>query len=204
MDRADGCILYYDCDSAFWRKEEKERLIIHTAGICNNFFSRDIIEKQHLRFPEKMAYEDNYFVKLYCFYVETYAYIAEPFYYYFINEDSTTQVQDPEFIYDRLKIEEMKIRKYKELGLFEKYKSAIEIDFLILYYLNSIGLFYTKMTKPPVDKVKEMTKRLHELFPNVAHNKYFKTDLRFREKAKYWIARICPGFLKILYKLLNR
>lgn len=182
--------------------DDKEQLIMHTAGICNNFFSNQIIQKNGLRFPEKMAYEDNYFVKLYCFYVEKYDYIDEPFYYYFVNANSTTQEMDPSHIFDRLLIEEKKLETYKEKNFYKEYQEAIAFDFLRLYYLNSIGLFFNKMRKPSIEKIKEMTKRLHELFPDITKNKYFKTNLQKNEKIKYWLAKTCPSSLKLIYKLI--
>ena len=71
--------------------QEQELLLLNTAGVCNNLYRRSIIEQEKLRFPEHLAYEDNAFVKIYTLYVKRYAYIPEPFYYYFGNPNSTTQ-----------------------------------------------------------------------------------------------------------------
>lgn len=198
QDRALGRFITFNGDL---NQEDKEWLFLNTAGVANNLFSREIIEKNQIYFPENLAYEDNYFVRLYCLYVKRYIYLPEPLYYYYKNPESTTQLKDPPYLLDRLKVEEMKILTYTERNLFKAYYDAIAIDFLRLYYLNSIGLFYRKSSTNPTKKIKKMTKRLHEMFPEITKNPYFRNYLRSADRVKYWIARFFPSGLFIIYKL---
>lgn len=48
----------------------------------NKLFKKSIIQKYHLRFPEKMLYEDHTFYYSYFLHVSTYSYINRPLYYY--------------------------------------------------------------------------------------------------------------------------
>ena len=179
--------------------KDRELLFIHTAGVCNNLFVRKIIEDNKIRFPEKLIYEDNYFVKLYMLYVKKYAYINKIFYDYREHASSTTKKINDKSQFDRLKIEELKLNAFVERGLYEKFKDAIDFDFLRLYYLNSIGLFM-RMDEVPFDKFKEMRTKVYPIIKYINKNKYYK-ELRKEELIKLRVSLISFRLLQLLYKI---
>lgn len=183
---------------------EKNYLFLYTAGVCSSLFKRKIIMDNHIFFPEGLAYEDNYFVKLYCLYVERYAFINEPLYYYYQNPFSTIHKEDGEHHFDRLKIELMKLDEFQARGFYEIYYDAICIDFIKLYYLNTIGLFFNRFTKVPYKKIIQMKKIMLDQFPDYKNTKYYRSYLNKADHVKLCLATISPYLLYLPYKLKRK
>lgn len=182
---------------------EHELLYLNTAGVWNNLYKRSIIETAELRFPEGLAYEDNAFVKLYTIYTKRYDYLPEPFYYYFGNPQSTTKQINSPWQFDRLEIEELKLRELTERGFRERYREAIDFDFLRLYYLNSLGVFFRR-DEIPWDLLRSMRQRVKEVIPEVTRNPYYQSELRKVERAKWHLGGFSLRLLALLYRVTIR
>lgn len=180
---------------------ERELLFLNTAGVWNNLYRRSIIESAKLRFPEGLAYEDNAFVKLYTVYVDHYDYLPKPFYYYFGNPQSTTKQINSTWQFDRLEIEELKLRELTDRGFRERFREAIDFDFLRLYYLNSLGIFFRR-DEVPWDLLRSMRSRVLELIPDVTKNHYYKTELRKAERIKWRLSGFSLRLLALYYRLI--
>lgn len=214
IDRQDGQREYYFddgnqrkllqslADDYYLNDEKISELFLSTAGVCNNLFSKNIIDKYNIRFPENLIYEDNYFVKLYMFYVRKYSYLNEVLYDYREHDKSTTKNVNDSSQFDRLKIEDLKLETFKKLGLYGIHKDAIDFDYLRLYYLNSIGLFMLR-DKVPYNLLKDMRKKINRLLPEIRQNKYFNM-LRKEEKFKFYLSLISFRLLRLAYKIKNK
>lgn len=182
---------------------EHELLYLNSAGVWNNLYRRSMIEDARLRFPEKLAYEDNAFVKLCTLYVDRYDYVPEQLYYYFGNPGSTTQQINSPWQFDRLEIEELKLRELQERGFRELYREAIDFDFFRLYYLNSLGIFFRR-DEIPWDLLKRMRQRVQEVIPDVTKNRYYQTELRKVERYKWHLSGYSLRLLELLYRIMLR
>ena len=70
----------------------------------------------------------------------------------------------------------MKLNKYKELGVFDLLHDEIEMDFLRMFYLNTLHILFTRFSDIPFDTIKFIQNKVLELFPNFEDNKLFADD----------------------------
>ena len=142
--------------------------------------------KSGVKFPEKILYEDNYWVAILMLYVKRYFHLAEDLYHYRQREDSTVHKKNAMHHVDRLAIEEMKLKTYHDLHIYERYREIIEQDFLREYYCRTLLTILVKYDNPPYDVFCHMNRRVMELYPD-----YKKTELAQNEG----IGRILLGLI---------
>ena len=183
--------LQYECGDIENLEIEKEKSIyeggdywIHswlqkanTAGlVLTSLFRKNLILENQIFFPEHLMYDDNYWQSVFLLYVKKACHVQGNWYHYFRRTNSITQDRNNMTHFDRLKIEMLKIQKYQELGLFDRYYREIESDFLGLYYLNTLYVMYTKFDTAPFEKFEEMTETIMQLFPHFRDNPYIPKD----------------------------
>ncbi|MDR0738804.1 MAG: glycosyltransferase [Oscillospiraceae bacterium] len=183
---------------------QKKILFFITSGLWCHIYKKTLILENNIFFPEKLAYEDNYFVRLYILYIKKYSFINKSLYYYFKNPNSTTNQKNKSYQLDRLVIERKKLETYKERNLFFDYKEGIEIDFLKTFYINTLALVFTNFDDFPVTKLKILRKELLENFPEYKKNPYYKKFVSRKDKLKCKLSEICPTFLKFLYTVRRK
>ena len=144
------------------------------ASIMQCLYKREFIETVNVHFPEKLAYEDNYFVGILNYYATRIGLVGKPLYHYIIHSTSTIHSSNASHHLDRLKIEVMKVEELKRRGLFEKYKEDIEARFVILYFANTINILMTRFDEIPEGILREMQKNVKEYFPNWQENMLLK------------------------------
>lgn len=147
------------------------------GGITTMLFKRELIFDNNIFFPEKIAYEDNYWLGVMQLYIEKVSIIDKPLYHYYINTDSTTTEKNAARHLERLQIEEMLLEEYQKRGAFEAFYDKILMDFLQRYYLNTYHIFFTRFTDIPdvyghiYDTVnlyfEDWVSRLNALNPNI-------------------------------------
>lgn len=143
------------------------------TDITSNLYKKSIITENNVLFPEKLAYEDNYWASIIYLYINSCYCSSKCSYHYVLHENSTITTKDSSHHLDRLTIELLKINKYKELGLFSTFHDEIEIQFLKVFYLNTIHILSTRFSHIPIDTLKFMQSKVLELFPNFENNSYF-------------------------------
>ncbi|SMG46152.1 Glycosyltransferase involved in cell wall bisynthesis [Paenibacillus aquistagni] len=154
---------------------KKELFLIYGAspGVVTKIYKKSLIIDNQIWFPEKLFYEDNFWGPLIFLHARSYHHVNESFYYYYLNLNSTITRQESHHHFDRLLIEIMKLETYKKIGLFDKFKDAIEFSFIRLYYINSLHLAFTRFKNPPFNKIFEIRKYMKDEFPFYRENKYF-------------------------------
>lgn len=142
------------------------------GGLCEGLYKRSLIMEHGIRFPEKLAYEDNYFCAVLNLYIGSLYILDKVMYHYFVNPASTvTSINAPHQL-DRLTTELMLIDAFKERGAFEVWHDEIERDFLQRFYLNTWHIVFTRFSYVP-DIFSEMKKNIMRLFPDYKKNPYF-------------------------------
>lgn len=142
------------------------------SGVWNKLYKKTMIIDNNLWFPENLRYEDNYWLSILKLYVQNTYILEEKFYHYCIRLDSTVTGENSPHHLDRLEIELMKLEKYKSLGVFDICHDEIEINFLNLFYVNTLHILFTKFNPIPVDLIQKIIKITLELFPNYRKNRY--------------------------------
>lgn len=146
------------------------------TGVWSCIYKKSIITQNNILFPEKLTYEDNYWNSIIYLYVNTHYCCSKCLYHYVLHQNSTTTSTNSSHHLDRLTIELLKLNKYKELGVFDLLHDEIEMDFLGMFYLNTLNILFTRFSDIPFDTIKFIQNKVLELFPNFEDNKLFADD----------------------------
>lgn len=138
------------------------------GSICTGIYKRDLIINSGVWFPEKMAYEDNYWDSCLKLHISSLCIIDRVIYHYFINENSTVTARNQIHQLDRLEIEQMILDYYKEKGLFEICYKDLLWQFVNRYYLSTLYILFLRFDVIPVELVNEMRNTVREQFPDFA------------------------------------
>lgn len=144
------------------------------GSVCTAIYRKSLIIENEIYFPEKLAYEDNYWMSVLSFYIKS-CYIEDKIvYHYMTNPTSTTTAANGMHHLDRLKIEEMKLERYQKMGIFdrEEFREEIERDFVQMYYLNTFFILFTRFEKVSASIVNQMIKTVWKWFPHWDENHY--------------------------------
>ena len=129
-----------------------------SGGIWSKLFRREFLEKAAPPFPEKIAYEDNYWMAMLRLSTNSCYQLGRELYYYFANQESTILQTNSQRHLERLAIEERKLEEYKRRGVFEQYYREFEFEFLRLYYVNSLHTFFLRFSDMSLLPFGEMQK----------------------------------------------
>mgnify|MGYP001468111330 CR=1 FL=1 len=143
------------------------------GSIFTKIYRKSLILDNGVYFPEEMAYEDNYWMAIILLHINSICIIKENLYHYCIHPGSTVTSINAKHHLDRLKIELMKLDKYSEKGVLDIYRNEIEIQFLNLFYKNTLHILFTKFTELPFNVIKFMQRVVLKEFPNYKSNPYF-------------------------------
>lgn len=154
--------------------EDRRRYLMQSfpGGIWSKLYRTEFLRQYAVPFPEKMAYEDNYWMSILRLNTSLCKIIGRELYYYFVNPSSTILSQDSDRHFDRLLIEEMKIQEYKKRGIFETYYREFEFKFLRMYYINSLHTFFLRISDMGKVPFEAMQAKVREVFPDYLNNPY--------------------------------
>jgi len=166
---------FYIIDNELSRKD---LLLTGTgSGLGCKLYKKSLIIENNIHFPEHLAYEDNYFVHLLIMYVRKIYFLEEYLYHYYLNLQSTVVSSDSMHHFDRLTIELMKLDEFKLRGFYNIYYDEIEYNFLLLYYLNTLHIVFSRFHTVPGNLLSQMQKQVLESFPNYKDNPYLEKKL---------------------------
>ncbi|MFA9375729.1 MAG: hypothetical protein ACERKZ_03130 [Lachnotalea sp.] len=138
----------------------------------DKLYKRQIIFDNNILFPENLAYEDMFWGAIFYLYVNKVYILEENLYHYFINSESTVLMKNKEYHFDMLTANYLKWEDYIRRGAFEKYKEALEYDFIITYYFTGIKMLFLRFDEVPYVKYMEIQNTILKLIPNFKQNKY--------------------------------
>ncbi|MBO6260861.1 MAG: glycosyltransferase [Lachnospiraceae bacterium] len=142
------------------------------GGVYLRLYKKSFLMDNDLRFAERLLYEDNYFVSIASLYTRKIKLIDDCLYHYRENNVSTTMGRNNYSQFDRLTIEEMKLEKYKLLGIFDRFHDMIEKEFFRLFYFNTLYIMAVRFDIPPYEVYLRMRSTVLKWFPD------YKTDSR--------------------------
>lgn len=172
----DGTQTAYPIQQDFYYCLSEEDIFSHkllpAVGSYNvtRIIRRSILVDNHISFPEKIYYEDNFFSGILQYYLTSGYYINRCLYHYYYRPDSTTSQNNNPRLLDRLAIELLKIEEFQKRGLFDPYHMQIEYDFLKLFYFNTMDLLFAQFCKFPPDVFSYMKETITTIFPNYIEN----------------------------------
>ena len=144
--------------------------------LVTGIYRKSIIDENNILFPEHLKYEDNYWSAILSVYLKTFYHLQDNYYHYRQRENSTVYLRNTSYYLDQMEIEELKIKTYKKIGIFERFEKEIESDFLHIYFCNTLIKLFAQQDMPSFEVCTKMVKRVRELFPNYLNNPYFKNE----------------------------
>ncbi len=139
------------------------------GGIWLGIYRKSRIVDNQVWFPEKIAYEDNYWSAVLELYMENIYIVDKVLYHYFINTSSTVTTRNATHHFDRLAIEIGILDEYEQRGCFDLFHERLEWNFIKRFYLNTLFIIFTRFDNIP-DIFNFMKETILERFPNYKEN----------------------------------
>lgn len=153
------------------------------GGIVTGIYKRSIILENEIWFPERLAYEDNYWGSIIALFLKDEYILDRVVYHYRFNPNSTLTTKNQLYQLDRLDIELAIVDAYKELGAFESFRETLEAGFIERFYVNTLFILFTRFDYIP-EVFDFMREKVWELFPDFNQNPLIQ---KMDEKSKYLI-----------------
>lgn len=176
----DGTQTAYPIQQDFYYRLSEEDISSHklipAIGSYNvtRIIRRSLLVDNHISFPEKIYYEDNFFSGILQYYITSGYYINRCLYHYYYRPNSTTSQNNNPHQLDRLAIELLKIEEFQKRGLFDPYHAQIEYDFLKLFYFNTMDLLFAQFQEFPPDVFSYMKETITTIFPKYLSNPFLR------------------------------
>lgn len=170
-------IFQFEQVEAFYRHDvNRVGKVGEYGSVATCIYLKSRIVENEVWFPEKLAYEDNYWGSILKLYIKNMYLVDKVVYHYFVNMKSTSTSRNAEHHLDRLKIEIGIIEEYKRRGAFPYFQKELEMEFIDRFYLNTLHIIFTRFDDMP-DIFSYLKETLLEYFPDYKKNpNYEKLD----------------------------
>lgn len=154
-------------------EEQYKALLLNPGSMVVKIYKRAIFVGNHIRFPEKMFYEDNAIGVLPLMYAKRFERVPEAMYYYYQNPNSTVHTVSIERCEDRVKAMQIYGDECRKRGFYDKYSQEIDYKIFELGYRNTLFSYLQAVKRPSFQFVKRMRSFLLEQVPDFEKNPYF-------------------------------
>lgn len=141
-------------------------------GVWDKLFRKDFLMDNRIFFPENLAYEDIYFGSLVYLYAKRVSIVERRLYHYYINDSSTVLGRNQAYHKDIFEINHMKWDAYKQRGFLDKYREALEFDFIMTYYMAGFKILALRFDEIPYEDFMKLKTETLERVPDFEHNTY--------------------------------
>lgn len=163
-------------------QESYRQLVLNPGSMVIKIYKRALFEEHHIRFPEKMFYEDNAIGTLPLLYATHFERVPEAMYYYYQNPNSTVHTISTERCRDRMRAAKIYRTECSERGFYKQYKEEIDYKIFELGYRNTLFSYLQATKRPSFAFVKEMRAFLLEEVPAFASNSYVQSKMDAENK----------------------
>lgn len=133
--------------------------------VCESVYRRKMIIDNDVWFPEHLAYEDIYWQRLIRFYVGNAVVVSNVTLHHYNHPESTMMKKNAPHHLDRLTSYEMLLEEYKKRGILKEYYRQILDDVMMVYFVNSYYMFFTRMDEIP-DVYSRIRSTIYRYFPD--------------------------------------
>lgn len=164
------------------RDELQKRIIVDGGRLWGGIVRRSILEKNKIRFPEGIVYEDNAIGTLIWLHSKIIKSIVRVYYYYRCSHQSSTRVCDLNKLSDRLETSAMFLDNMKTHGFYNGYKPECDYRYIFLAYYSTTQMAFQHFTPPAYQYIKRGYCELCKLVPDFSQNPYLlkKLSLKYR------------------------
>ncbi len=160
---------------------EREDFIVSDhmgSSACDKLYKRNLIYDNNIWFPEGMAYEDHYWGAMFYLYTKSIYVLEKNLYHYCANWESTILKMNMLYHFDLLKVNLIKWQEYEKRGMIQKYKNALEYDFIRAYYYMGLKMLFLRFTYPSYQVFLEIKKCVLNIVPDYKNNVYIYSRIR--------------------------
>ncbi len=146
-------------------------------GVWDKLFRKDFLLDNQIFFPEKLTYEDIFFGSLVYLYAKRVSIVERRLYHYYINDVSTVLGRNQIHHKDIFDINYMKWDIYENRGFLNKFREALEFDFIMSYYMAGFKILALRFDEIPYDDFMKLKKGTLERVPDFEKNTYCESHI---------------------------
>ena len=177
-------------------------LIMNPSSMVIKIYLKTVIDKYHLRFPERTFYEDNCAAPIWLMRFTHFERVPEPLYYYYQHDDSTVHEISMEKCRARLDMGKRLIDESRIVGFYDEYKPQLEFAFSKLYYMNTLFSYMLGVKHPKAAFLRQIADGIRREFPNFQDNPFFQEEFDDEQKCLAALHMKSPIIFLIYFKLL--
>lgn len=179
----DGKVLClgHPADSAGEVTREKRAYLLtnYVTAMWTMLLRRSFLLDNEIYFtPEK--YEDSFFVPLVFLYAGKVSYVKEPFYRYFVRDNSICTTVDDTKYKQKVSLFDNLLSVLKQRGLYEPYREELDYVYLKKAYLVPTFNYVLNSLRPSKKVIRSIRAHMEEIIPGGTSNSYFRHDARAR------------------------
>lgn len=183
---------------------EQYKLLMKKPGsMVIKIYKKEVIDRYHLSFPEKVFYEDNCAAPVWMLHFKHFELVDEPLYYYYQHDASTVHHISLAKCEDRLTTGKMLVDWCKKSGFYVPYKWELEYRFTELYYVNTLFSYMVGKERVKIRFLKKMADGIKEEFPDFQENPYYKQTYDAEQKRLIRYHMKSSLFFFLYYRALN-
>lgn len=179
-------------------EEKHKKLILRSGSMVVKIYLRQIIEENHLRFPERMFYEDNCAAPLWSMYFTHFERVEEPLYFYLTLSASTTHHVTWDKCQDRMKAAKLLLEESRARGFFQQYQKEIEFRFTELFYVTTLFSYMYSGKRQSIKHTRWLKKQMLEAVDRFWENPYY-TSMVAAEDQKFIRIQMKSNVIFFLY-----
>lgn len=147
------------------------------AGFAGNLYRKSMLIDNQIYFPEGYYYEDDYWYVLSMHYIHSAYIIGEDFYHYYQHPDSTIHKHNSLHQLDRAHVEKLKLEELVKRGIYERFPTLYEHEFIRRYYMDMLYVLFTQFDECNYSFVRTLHNETCHIFPNYQNNPFVKRIL---------------------------
>ena len=142
------------------------------TGFAGNLYRRSMLIDNKIFFPEGYFYEDDYWFVLSMHYIHSAYIIGEDFYHYYLHTDSTIHQRNSIHQLDRALVEEIKLKELLKRGIFQRFPTLYEHEFIRRYYMDMLYVLFKQFDICDYDTIRMLHDNAYQVFPNYRNNPF--------------------------------
>ena len=184
-------------------KRKYRKLILNPCSMVIKIYKKEVIDRNHLRFPEGIFYEDNCAGTVWMLYCRRFEKIEEPLYYYYQHGVSTVHHITEQKCRDRMSAGELMVMECSSRGFLTKYRTEIEFRFAEIYYITTLFSYMSGVRRRKLSFLAELRDGMRKYFPDFQNNPYYLSEIGAEERTLAKIHQKSNSGFYCYYILLN-
>lgn len=142
------------------------------VGFAGNLYRKSMLIDNQIYFPEGYYYEDDYWYVLSMHYINSAYIIGEDFYHYYLRPDSTIHQRNSSHQLDRAYVEELKLKELIRRGIFQRFPTLYEHEFIRRYYMDMLYVLFMQFDTCDYYTIQTLHDNTYRIFPNYRNNPF--------------------------------